>query len=276
MLFYFLALGCAAVSMARTAVASLDYHVRFGAPHHNAASVGLMWADSLSFMADVPPAQANDAIYGVDIPYRYCVGDSIVAQGVAVGDYDSSAAVSLVLRVWEDGAALDCGTGKCSISVPVEFDRMNCPDIEVVNPSGLDIIRHSVVADTIPRICCFSVDSLLSTWQYLDRNTNANTAYPGGRYRLGMVRDPEVAGGLCLIYLGGATAYSELWTEGRLKARLRPTRFIGHYDILWLSATGRPAPPESYADIDEATGIMTISLPLLDATLRFSRLQQLR
>lgn len=260
-------LGCSA----QEAVQTLSRHVRFEVPRTSGATVGLQWADSCRVEVDIPAANADDERYGVALPCRYYLNDSLAATAEARGSYRRAAAVSLVLRVWEHGAAVDVGTDRADATIPVAFDRLNVPSVSVYNPKNLAILRDTEHRESIETPQYVDPDSCQSHWLYLDRNTEAKTARLGGAYRLGLTAADSL-GVVQIVYLGGASEHAGLWQPGRVKGRLKPTRFANHYDLEWITAAGRMAPAESYADLDGDTGILTLSLPLLGATVRFQRL----
>ncbi len=56
-----------------------------------------------------------------------------------------------------------------------------------------------------------------------------------------------------------------------LKGRLKPTIFVGHYDLEWIDSTFAPIDRDIHATITDGA-ILTLSFPLLKTTLRFSRM----
>ncbi len=264
-------------------VDEMAYHVRFRAPAGGPAPVVLRWNDSLRVEADIPGRGADDPLLGAEIPYRYYVGDSLVCSGHAGCVYASSqAAVSLVLRVWPEGAAVEIGASDAVASIPVSFDRTKPHGLDYDNPSDLQVLRNSLYIEELPEpeYAPFAdIESLMEAvaaspspvsglWAYLDRDNDRTLAVPGGFYTLAAVRDAD--GSYMLVYLDGARERAESWTPMRIKGRLRPTRFENHFDLDWFDADGRHASNENFADIDAVAGIMTLHFPLLRTTLRFS------
>lgn len=256
-------------------LASEIYSVRFKAPHLGAARAGLAWGDSMLFTVDVPAAGYADDEFGIALSYTYSKGDSVIARGTArCGAYDP-AAVSVILRAWSSGASVETGTGCRGAVIPVDFDCLHPDSIQLYNPSGLAILTHSRIEEPLPPVEYADTANLSSVWVYLDRDTDPEQAFPGGYYRLGLTA-PDSSGTRRLIYLTGASTDAAAWTPGRVKATLRATNFAGHYDLQWITASGRMAPAESFADIDDRTGILTVSFPLLRSSLRFRALEKLQ
>lgn len=114
-----------------------------------------------------------------------------------------------------------------------------------------------------------TADMREASWQYLDRENNPRMAIPGGRYSLATVADNE--GGYWIVYMDGATTSAALWKPGRVKGRLKPTGFIDHYNVEWISSEGQRVNDEAYADFDSERTFLTITFPLHEAKMRFSR-----
>ncbi len=278
------ALAAAAAATASQPVGELVRHVRFEAPRTSTRTVALRWDDSLRVEADIVGCGADDPLTGLEIPYRYYVGDSLAAEGRAPLRYEGSpAALSLVLRVWRDGAAVDIGSRHAAATIPVDYDRLagDIPDYD--NPHGLRVLRNTASVEalpalrTAPYVCVDSLidavksssDPVEGVWTYLDRENERATAVPGGFYTLAALREAD--GSYSLVYLDGARHQSVLWAPLRVKGRLRPTRFADHYDLEWLDAEGRPVASENHASYDAEAGILALRFPLLNAVMRFSK-----
>ena len=109
--------------------------------------------------------------------------------------------------------------------------------------------------------------SLEGQWVYLDRDTDTDKALPGGEYRLAIVRSGS---GYDILYMEGARTCASEWKCGMLKGRLMPTAFDGHFLLEWYDAEGYPAGRENYATLENPS-LLSMSFPLLDSMLRFSR-----
>lgn len=112
-----------------------------------------------------------------------------------------------------------------------------------------------------------STDPVEGEWELLDRENDPVKARPGGRYRLAVLSDG--AGEYDIIYLGGAEVNRSAWKPGMLKGHLRPTVFIGQYDLVWVDSMMIPIENDISATVEEA--LMTLSFPLLKSRMRFSR-----
>ena len=106
-----------------------------------------------------------------------------------------------------------------------------------------------------------------SLWTYFDRDTDPLRSRLGGRYELASVADPD--GTVRLIYLGGATADTDRWRPGRVKAELRPTLIPGVYDLTWYAADGTPLSLDTGATLEDH--LLTLQFPDRRATIRFRR-----
>lgn len=107
-------------------------------------------------------------------------------------------------------------------------------------------------------------------WEYLDRNTSPRKAREGGRYRLAIVRSLDRPDSYDILYLSGAAVNAESWKPGMRKGRLIPTDYVDHYDLEWIDATFNLRTIDIHASVEQSS-ILTLSFPLLDSSLRFSR-----
>lgn len=133
-------------------------------------------------------------------------------------------------------------------------------------------------------------------WEFLDRDTNARLAEPGGAYRLAVVphrhtpwcgcpssaSEPGPGGAerpagatdanalYDIIYLGGARIYGKYWSPGMVKGRMFATGFENHYALQWFDSDMLPVGTEISADFT-APSLLSFNFPLLKSTLRFSR-----
>lgn len=260
------------------------YQLRVAPAGVRSASVALCWGDSARFEVSVPSQGSDDAVYGFTAAYAYCLGDSVIAAGEFADCYPSrQPGMTVKLRQTDGQAYAEAGASRMKVSVPLGLRFEDAEDIRIDNPSGLAVLAHTIAADTLPAAhTAFegSVDSLqsylaLSTdvceglWRYLDRDNDPRLAVPGGMYRLATVADGY--GGYCIVYLGGAESGADYWQPLMVRGHLVKTPFSGNYDLEWLDATGRAAARENYGTIDAASGIMTLTFPLLNSTLRFRR-----
>lgn len=116
-----------------------------------------------------------------------------------------------------------------------------------------------------------SSDPVEGFWRYLDRENDPQYARPGGRYLLAVVKAADESGGYEIIYVDGAETRREQWRPMMRKGRLKPTVFVGHYDLEWIDSTFEPINRDIHAGISDGA-ILTLSFPLLKTTLRFSRM----
>lgn len=116
-----------------------------------------------------------------------------------------------------------------------------------------------------------SEDGVEGYWRYLDRENDPQYARPGGRYLLAVVRSENADGEYDIVYVDGAETRRDQWRPMMLKGRLKPTIFVGHYDLEWIDSTFAPIDRDIHATITDGA-ILTLSFPLLKTTLRFSRM----
>lgn len=109
-------------------------------------------------------------------------------------------------------------------------------------------------------------------WRYLDRDMDPSIARLGGKYQVILISNSD--GGYDIIYYSGAETYADEWRCGMLKGTLTQSPFAGQYDLKWYDAQFGYHSDEAYATFSENNRLLTISLPLLRATLRFARLDE--
>jgi len=125
---------------------------------------------------------------------------------------------------------------------------------------------HITEAEILSRLET-SVDPAEGMWTYLDRDTDDNRARPGGRYTFYIVRDADC---YLMLYKSGAEVNASQWRPFMIKGRMKPTRFVGHYDLVWYDSLMEPMDDDTYASIDDA-GILTVEFPVYRSRMRFYR-----
>lgn len=145
---------------------------------------------------------------------------------------------------------------------------------------SLKLIRETFEIDTIsvpmyspsqlsPQSTDSPSDSVIGEWEFLDRDIKNTRNSLGGKYTLSIL--PNSKGGYAIIYQSGAEVNSRLWQPGCLKGELQPTSFAGDYDLIWYDAEGRKLQGEQNASLNEEATLLTLNLPLAQATIRFRR-----
>lgn len=105
-------------------------------------------------------------------------------------------------------------------------------------------------------------------WQVLDRMLDENRLRPGGDYLLSVIADGDAYN---IYYLDGAQKNKARWKPGTLKGRLTPSSVKNVFDVTWYDARGYLLDTEvraSYAD-----GILTLTFPYFDSTLRLIKIR---
>lgn len=131
------------------------------------------------------------------------------------------------------------------------------------------VASTSWTAERLDSALAVSTDPIEGHWQYLDRDNDPRYARPGGRYHLAVVADGT--GGYDILYLGGAQILPAKWLPFMRKGRLRPTNFIGHYELSWIDSEFEEMTTDIHADLTTSGSILALSFPLLHTTMRFSR-----
>lgn len=214
--------------------------------------------------------------YGRHTPH----GDSVIVKGTVDKGCDLGGGANTVAVEWVGGRLRAFAGGKMLQSaIDVYAVKPECDDFCVISSGKLgletviiedseDMTRQLVTrydADELDRRLVGSSEPLEGRWVYLDRVTDDNRARPGGYYSLMIVKEDE---GYRLLYHSGANVNRSNWKPMMTKGYLRPTPFVGHYDLLWYDAMMEEVADECSASLD-AEGILTLSFPLHRSSMRF-------
>ncbi len=113
-----------------------------------------------------------------------------------------------------------------------------------------------------------SIDPIEGFWHYLDRDMEDRWLRLGGRYTLAIVKNGTHYD---IIYIDGAKTRSDLWHTGQLKARLTPTIFSNHFDLMWVDATHQPITQDAYGTIENGV-MLTLKFPIYKSQFRLSKI----
>ena len=190
----------------------------------------------------------------------------------------ASAGISMMLELAEGATQpmLHVGVRRPDISLPVNIE----PDTHIhpfadtavdtllwnLNAQQRPAAEYAAFADvrSLTEYIAASHDINECVWTYHDRDTDPLRVSLGGDYRLATVRDSS--GGYKIVYLSG----HDSWQPLRIKGRMKPTGFIGEYDLDWLDADGVSMGPDCSALISDGS-LLTLRFPLYESTLRFRR-----
>ena len=134
-----------------------------------------------------------------------------------------------------------------------------------------------------------SSTSPIGLWQFLDRDTNASIAEPGGQYTLAILPHHHTIDCKChdtscelpagtstdaavydIVYIDGAEIYPKRWHRGDIKGRLYDSPFENHYALHWFDSNRESAGTEISADFTSPS-LLNFNFPLLKAKIRFAR-----
>lgn len=192
----------------------------------------------------------------------------------------------------ENVASLALSENNVTIGVghryPETVSEVNCP-VDLSLPTGIiikgrvkisemvteyitDIAKELQTSLTENRLAHLPVSDNDPTglWEYLDRDMDRNMAIAGGRYTLGIVPSEENVGEYDIIYIRGAEVNGSAWKEGMKKGKLIPTIFENHYNMIWYDSQMDKMTDDMHADLSQ-NAILSLSFPLMNSTMRFSR-----
>lgn len=273
-------------------VSELHMHWRVKPHARGECSWGIVWnvADSANF--DCAELHLLDARYVDAIGRESAVlrlynvrgGVSDCCQEIAFSPsssmHEGGGSLRLRLERGAGQAMLDAGFGIPDASVPVVINAESKVGRYVDCPA--DTLRDELRFSAKPGPCPapFSSigelrkyyvgrdDAAECEWVYYDRDTDPARTTLGGDYRLATVSDGS--GGYLIVYVAGAVTRAEEWPPMRVKGRMRPTGFIGQYDLEWYDADGDTMGSDCSAMITDAS-MLTLRFPLYGATVRYRR-----
>jgi hypothetical protein len=215
---------------------------------------------------------------------QYCVSDGVRQVENVCNAYDGGDArhgISLKLRRNAVGAVVEIGTALPSLTVPVAFDASVGGTVGSYSETQVTVLRHDVDVEALDDAQYAPFDSVeqlaeyLRTtsdvmecyWEYLDRETDSKMLSVGGDYRFATVK---LNGRYAVIYLDGARTNEQAWQPLRIKAWLKPTIFIGNYDLEWYDPFGVKYDIETSAQVND-NAIMSFNFPLYKGKVRWRR-----
>lgn len=119
-----------------------------------------------------------------------------------------------------------------------------------------------------------TADPMECFWSYFDRENNPDYSRPGGRYTLATVGDG--AGGYTILYVDGAETYPDRWKACMVKGRLRPTVFVGQYDLEWVDSEFERITRDIHAHVDDSGSLLILEFPLMKMRMRFAKMPLVR
>lgn len=195
-----------------------------------------------------------------------------IADGVCRIQVGTETPVTLGTFPWPTPLSEANIGGNCAVDMNfIETDfTLPTPPLPL---SGWSIDEVSNYIPTAQGIC--------GIWHFMDRDTDARFADPGGAYTLAILPHKHSTSCPCakssstipvfdIIYLDGAAIYPDRWQPGMIKGYLYVTPFENHYRLEWYDASKQLINKEITADYT-APAILSLHFPLLKSHLRFSR-----
>lgn len=270
----------------------LRIHWRLRPHSHREARWGIVWnyRDSLHYdraelvladerYADVLGREAAELLITAVRHGR----DSLVEK-VAFSPASSARAGGLSLRMRLDpatrAATLEAGSARPQATATVDIIPGTKAGFYALSPADTLRMQFDCVERPVPEFAPFTdvgdlrarlaatTDVNECEWTYYDRNTNPQRVSLGGDYRLATVADG--VGGYAIVLLGGAGDHAADWPPLRIKGHLRPTGFIGQYDLEWLDADGLSMGSDCSALITDGM-LLELRFPLYGSSVRYRR-----
>lgn len=274
------------------AFASVDAHLRVRIESHHKLDISLIFnrRDSLNFSRcrlsrDAGPVDdrivaapvyltVSEALHGAE--------HTLSCEKISSGLNPRSDDFSLKLIVCGGNAVIATGQDGEVLRLPLRFEPEHNTELQWVCGSPAGLVRHNFSAEAIaaPRYCRFadvqhltdylntSSDPNEGCWVYFDRDTDPLRLNVSAGYRLATLRAAD-GNGYEIVYLSGAEHVPQ-WSPMRIKGYLRPTGFIGHFDLEWIDLEGRTLKRETSADITDGSSL-TLYFPLYKSKVRFRK-----
>ena len=272
---------------------ALNAHLRVRVPSHRRLDISIIFnrIDSLNYhrcrlYRAVGPMDERHAALPLRLTVsRTCDGiDSVLHTSVIQRGLDpSSDDYSLKLLANRHGMSVVVGQRKelwrqdLSATLPASGDMIWLCDseaalvrrslaVEAAEPASYSRFASLSELDAYLRL---SSDVNEGYWIYFDRETDLRMFSVGGDYRLATVRAAD-GRGYEIVYLGGARSNASAWVPMQIKGYLRPTGFIGHFDLEWIDAAGVIHKRETSADITDGASL-TLFFPMYKSKVRYRR-----
>lgn len=266
---------------------SLDYHLRVELPRHASRAgwtLKLTYDDGESTLISLKrkDGQNDDALYGTPLTVSI---DGEPEYEIIKGIDPTVDGWSVTLRAvpGEESAYCSIGQRDALYSFPIKIAGLRT--IESTAETKLKLSRLSLFADgtdisqsktvstreELDEYLAQSSNINEGVWRYLDRDTDPRRLNLGANYVLASVCEPD--GTVSLLYLGHSGQANALVSQMKplmLKGRLRPTVFIGHYDLEWYDAYGSKIAYETSADIIDGA-ILKLNFPMHGGSVRFQK-----
>ncbi len=188
---------------------------------------------------------------------------------------------SMILRCVGDSSVITVGRKTPIASYHITLDRSNGV-FGLLTAGNMNVLRHTIESTPASSITRAAFDSLENLndyieksadpyerlWTYLDRDTDHRLFSLGGNYTLATVSDGN--GDYNIVYISGARVKNKNWQPMMIKGRLKATPFMGHFNLVWLDATGIIAPGETNATIENDMSILRLNFPSHTSQVRFA------
>lgn len=242
------------------------------------------------YAIEVTPWKNKSADYYWDpvVEYRLFAinGGQIVGEALAttnIATSDSKTGISLSQR---NSQLLVCGANGQSLFDTAE-ERIEplkeATQIKLLGTDKIHVLKTENRFEAYPEmqnVGRYTVDSIepdehSGKWVYFDMITPKNgSVRVGGKYELDVIPDPAQKGALQLVYRKGANNNSDFWKNGDVKAKLIPTSFPNHYDLVWIDTQGNTLINEEASATFEGQNLLTLEFPMHQSQLRFRRIEE--
>lgn len=264
-----------------------SYTLRLESPRTKSAKVHMSFGSGHSLVFDV--ISMADGADGSSYPAAFVLrnsSDSVIcrAQGFATVDA-SERGFGIRLRGNAAGLSISMGGPESQIkgfcpSFPVSkaaYIESDVPDgikemRRLLNTSALECQQYSSFGslDSLQEYLRNSSDPREGYYVYLDKDIDPSG--PASITRPEYWRFASVAsedGGYMLIRVDdGARG----WKALEVKAVMRPSGFIGHFDLEWRDAARRMHSTDTWAQFNENASIVSLNFPLFNAKIRLRKI----
>lgn len=112
-------------------------------------------------------------------------------------------------------------------------------------------------------------------YSLFDYDHDTQYARLGGQYRIAVLPS-DAADEFDVVYVDGATVYSDMWRKGMRKGLLKASPFGNVYDVEWIDSEGNAMVHDIQADFDPLLQIVTVRFPYQNTILRFRKVPSVK
>lgn len=166
--------------------------------------------------------------------------------------------------------SMDMGRSMPPVVQPVLGGSVESEIMEMRMSGGADTSLIWEDVDDALAIFAGHDSDISGLYSLFDYDHDTKFARIGGQYRVAVLPSDH-AGDYDIVYIDGATVYSDMWRKGMRKGLLKASPFGNVFDVDWVDSEGNTMGHDIQADFDSLSRIITIRFPYQNSALRFRK-----